>query len=563
MKLVSLRSSWPWARVRRVVRNGERGATAVVVALSLILLMAAGAFGYDVAKLYYERQQLRNAVDAAAQAGASGLTNTATATDLAIQYANWNFPGLGLSASDISFFCVVRNATGNAAGGYPDASQVGAAKTCEGKPGWTNADAKCSDTSCAIPCNAGQKCNAIQISKTRTVDFIFGPAINISNGSTGAVKTLSCKGSCGGTPAPNPMNVVVMADRTPSMYLTKGNNTDLNALKSGITSMLGSMNPAQQYVAFGAIHKSAADGSAAPLPSGGKIFTETTTSTEVPYCSAYGYVKVGKKWVYDCVKWSSKTETSTTPNDVFTGSWVPIGFSKDYQNAGSTLRQNVSNLTYSNMTLGGSWFYNKLLLSDGNYDNRGTTGTHLASAMKGAAQYLLTNVNSDNLVPGLEDGTRADLDVKPRNVIVFETDGQPAEIFNNASSDSAPVLSLSNGDDIGSSNSVYQACKNLDSVADAAKAAGITIITIGYGSALTGSSCGGGLSAAEALARAASTQDSVTGVGAAGSTCEEENSDSDFYYCANDSLELEKVFAAAMGSLTEGTKFMSIPGVGD
>ncbi len=562
MKMSGLRGRRAWLRIRRVVKEGERGATAVVVALSLVLLMAAGAFGFDVAKLYYERQQLRNAIDAAAQAGASALTNTTTASELAIQYGNLNFPGLNLSASDISFFCVVRNPAGTAAGGYPDASQVGSSKTCEGKPGWTNADAKCSDTSCAIPCNAGQRCNAIQIAKSRTVDFVFGPAINIPSASTGAVKTLSCKGSCGGTPAPNPMNVVVMADRTPSMYLTKHNNDDLNALKSGIKSMLGTMNPAQQFVAFGAIHKSAANGSAAPLPSGGKIYVETTKTIEVPFCSKYGYVKVGKKWVYQCVEWTSKTTTQATALDLFTGTWVPIGFSKDYQSPTSTLYTNVSNLTYSNMYSNGTWFYNDLLNSDGSYDN-GTTGTHPAAALKGAAQYLLTNVNSDNLVPSLEDGTRADLGVKPRNVIILETDGQPSEILDNAPNDSSPALSLSNGDDIGAGNDVYQGCKNLDTVAEEAKAAGITIVTIGYGSALTTGSCGSGLSAAEALARAASTQDSVTGVGAAGSSCDDENADSDYYYCANDSLELERVFAAAMGSLTEGTKFMAIPGIGD
>jgi hypothetical protein len=562
MKMNGLRGRRAWLRIRRVVKKGERGATAVVVALSLVLLMAAGAFGFDIAKLYYERQQLRNAIDAAAQAGASALTNTTTASELAIQYGNWNFPGLNLTKSDISFFCVVKNAVGTAAGGYPDSSQVGAAKTCEGKPGWTNSDAKCSDTSCAIPCDPGQRCNAIQISKSRTVDFVFGPAINISNASTGAVKTLSCKGSCGGTPAPNPMNVVVMADRTPSMYLTNRNNNDLNALKSGIKSMLGTMNPAQQFVAFGAIHKSAAEGSAAPLPSGGKIYAETTKEVEVPFCSRYDRVKIGRRWETQCVEWTAQTTTQTEALDLFNGTWVPIGFSKDYQSPTSALYSNVSNLTYSNLYSNGTFFYNDLFVSDGVYEDS-MTNTHLAAAMKGAAQYLLTNVNADNLVPRLEDGTRADLGVRPRNVIILETDGQPSEILDNAYTDSSPALSLSNGDDIGAAGNVYQGCKNLDTIADAAKAAGITVVTIGYGSALTNGSCGSGLSAAEALARAASTQDSVTGVGAAGSSCDDENADGDYYYCANDSLELERVFAAAMGSLTEGTKFMAIPGVGD
>jgi len=42
-----------------------------------------------------------------------------------------------------------------------------------------------------------------------------------------------------------------------------------------------------------------------------------------------------------------------------------------------------------------------------------------------------------------------------------------------------------------------------------------------------------------------------------------ENADGDFFFCAADANELKSVFAAAMGTLTGGTKFLAIDGVGD
>ena len=53
-----------WSRTR------ERGATAVVIALTLVLVMGAAAISFDTANLAWQRQTLRNITDAAAQAGA-------------------------------------------------------------------------------------------------------------------------------------------------------------------------------------------------------------------------------------------------------------------------------------------------------------------------------------------------------------------------------------------------------------------------------------------------------------------------------------------------------------
>ena len=212
-----------------------------------------------------------------------------------------------------------------------------------------------------------------------------------------------------------------------------------------------------------------------------------------------------------------------------------------------------------------------MLNSDGTYDNAGT-GTHLAAALKGAARYLLSKVDSHNYIAGLDsDNYRKDLDIPVKNVIIFETDGQPDEIFTDATSDSDSALSLGNSDDIGNKSDDYRACENFKRVAEQVKAAGILMVTIGFGT-VNSASCSNSRQSATArsvLAYAASTQASVTGTGTADSNCSTppqiaaENSDSDYYYCAASANDLKSVFAAAMGSISGGTKYMAIDGLSD
>ncbi|MFT4110201.1 TadE/TadG family type IV pilus assembly protein [Propionicimonas sp.] len=582
----------------------------------MMILIAAGAIGFDIAKLVYERQQVRAAVDAAAQIGAAKLTSSAMGTSAAndmvtliknAAVANYGTATYGpkLTAGNVTvaFYCVVANTSGSSTVVSPNTNQI--PSTCRPNPSSTDytSGTKCSGTSCAIPCSpttvAGAVCNAVQVSATKNVQFVFGPAINIDHG-TATASTVSCRGSCGGEATPNPMNVVVMADRTPSMSTVYGAPADaFQGLKDGIEGMLKIMTPNQQYVAFGALHKSrtvtatsGADDLTQPLASGAKIFNDSSGSsytysnkvTGTSYNSQVKCEKYGYYWYSDACYKTRTSVTTTTRTDEFAGTWVPVGFTKNYQssasvlNTSSDLYTSVHNLNYSNLTSGGTYFYNKLLsdtAGSGTYINAGT-GTHLASALKGAARYLLANVDSNNYVSSLDsDGYRADLGIPVKNVIVFETDGQPDEIFNNATTDSASALSLTNSDDIGASGSntpgdhasTTQACKNLDTVAAEAKAAGILIVTIGFGS-VNSATCGTMTSRA-ALATAASTQASVTGTGAAESTCSTaaeiaaENSDSDYYYCAASASDLTSVFAAAMGNISKNTKFMAIDGVGD
>lgn len=570
----------------------------------MLLLATAGAVGFDISRLVFARQQVRNAVDAAAQAVAVDMpiTDPAKATTLATKFLTANDPNLGDAMLNpvisVEFYCVVAKA----ADGTPDERQV--PWTCnpgiKGTDWYDSAIGKDGKTQCPTagavcaihvvkPFPSGVQPNAVQVSASRQVPFIFAPAINIPYGMTGTVQTISCRGTCGGQSAPNPMNIVVMSDRTASMWGSftsvnnrtgavsgSGSDSNLSSLRTGLESMLKSMTPDQQYVAFGAIHKSrtvtpteGADNLTQPLASGAKIFEENGK-----VCKSY-------TWWGSCSSWQNASRSN-----VFAGTWVPVGFTKTYQsspgvlNTSSDLYTSIHNLNYANLTTSGTngssatYYWNQMFSGtnssgDPTYTNSGT-GTHLASAMKGAARYLQANVNADGFVSGLDDGTRAALKVKPKNVIIFETDGSPDEIFTNASSDSAPQLSLTNSEDIGSTDD-SRSCSNFAKVAANAKAAGITIITIGFGS-VNSATCGSDWNAPtvrSVLAGAASTQADVTGSGVADSTCSNdtdvsaENSDGDYYYCAKSSLDLSSVFLAALGQLSGGTKFMAIDGFSD
>ena len=51
----------------------QTGATAVVIAISLVLLVSCAALAIDLANLYVKRNELQNAADAGALAGARNL----------------------------------------------------------------------------------------------------------------------------------------------------------------------------------------------------------------------------------------------------------------------------------------------------------------------------------------------------------------------------------------------------------------------------------------------------------------------------------------------------------
>jgi len=524
----------------------ERGAVAVIVALMVIVIMASAALGVDIGKLVYERQQLQNALDAAATAGAMHLPDDPAAAIVDAQkFAADNMIGanLGSITPNIALRCVTSY---NATTKSPDWATVVA--VC-GITDHTFNLLDCNEQVCSVPCTVAFHCNTIVVKHNLTVAYSFGPAIGIPTGNTGTISAAACRGICG-TVTPNPLDVVVMADRTPSMqdnFSSGGWTTpsgSFSAMKAGIKDMLGAMNQDQQYVAFGTIAISVPTTSdkAAP-PNGGQAFSDAVyTTCSGSYCP---WTKGGKKWH-------------------FNGSWVPVGFTNKYtktDTAGvtsvdttTTLGKTVHNLAYSTPTV-----------SYPNADTGKTTssneGTHLAAALKGAARYLLSvDPSADAGLPvrPKEFGT-------PKKVIIFETDGSPSEIFTSDSS----ATTLSNSLDIGvAGNNNKQSCDNLSAIASEAKAANITIITIGIGAvnqATCGTSGGKTLYVRDVLAGAASPRKSGAASDAydctqSGKTTAE-NTDGDNYFCAASSSDLKSVFIAAMGSLTKASKLMALPNV--
>jgi hypothetical protein len=508
-------------RIKQVVARSERGATAVVVAFSLMFVFAAGALGMDIAKLAYARQQVRAAIDAGAQAGAFALPNVATARSEAIAFAAANSNGLdvplALTAANVKFYCVV----GVDAGGSPKTSQV--SSMCGSAAVTSTVGMICNGAVCALPCDVA--CNTLSITDDENVLYNFAPAIGINSGRTGAQTTASCRGACG-TVSSNPMDVVIMADRTPSMGTSL-----VGSLKTGIQNMLGVMNSKQQYVALGTIAKSRTGASCLTAP--------------LNVAATYSY--------------NNNTGYHYTGSNPFPGKWVPVPFSADYSTVANdgTITVNGSSVLYKSAGC--------MTMDD---NNLGWT-TYLSAAMKGAAQYLYgSELGSSNNLASLPDRSAYGT---PKKVIIFETDGAPTEYF-----DSGTYTNLfstndpSGGSTVAGDPNYPAACQNLLNAArDVKNMHDALIITIGYGSAVTNTSntCGASIGTTGDLL-AATASDKSTGGASDNGGCASpqartnENIDGDNYFCAATAAELQGVFAAAIGQVNGNTKFMKIGTLG-
>jgi Flp pilus assembly protein TadG len=309
-----------------------------------------------------------------------------------------------------------------------------------------------------------------------------------------------------GETLPNPMDIVFMADRTTSMA-----DDDREDMQAAIVDSLGVMDPTLHYVAFGAMHKSKA------------------TST----CA---------------------TAATTASDGAKGGKWIAIDFANDYK-----ANRDAPISSSSKLVRGVKCMPNGAVpgLSTGSY------GTHLASAFKGASRYLL----------GLDPNNLASLPKRPgtaKKVLIFETDGQPDELLEEGST------SITSSGDIGAGRNTYgngkgkKGCDNLTTVAEQAKARGVTVLVIGFGDARS-ASCekpGGRTPRSpwvrDYLAAAASPTPSGT-PSRADSDCSTsaervaENKDGDYFYCAASGTELGPIFATAVNAVTESIKLIRMP----
>lgn len=222
----------------------ERGAIAVLAALTIVILLVAVAFVIDISRLYHERQVLQNAVDFGSLAGAQDLPVQGTveanlASANALKVATENAPQVTAGNLTITFQCIVGDRNGDGIADPEDIPFV-CGPTGAWTSGWTAHGSRM-----IHDCNpfAGDKCNTIRLSTSDTIPYYFAPVIGINTGSTGAVNAASCKGACGA--AASPIDVVMVLDRTGSM-LTPVN--DIPNLQNAALAVLDFYDPSQQWV---------------------------------------------------------------------------------------------------------------------------------------------------------------------------------------------------------------------------------------------------------------------------------------------------------------------------
>ena len=517
-------------------RRDEKGAIAVMTVILSVVIFGAAAIAIDISMLAMERQKLHDAVDAAAHAGAYAMPGDgATAMKAARDMALANDPDLVYDFTEqnpqIRLWCLVAS-TGTSTSVRTD--QI--PSTCNPGPApYTTArypDLRCNTRICKIPCapSLSTTCNTVEVVAEKDVDFGFANVFGRSEGSTGSVSSAACKGSCG-QEAPNPLNVMFMADRTPSM-----SDANRALMQTAIADTLKTMTPSLHYVAMGALHKSKPN--------------------------------------------STCPNTSSARADGATGGeWAPVEFSNSYLTSSATPTLNTSDPLVKSVTC--------LPKATGGY------GTNLAAALKGAGRYLLDMKpnNIDRLPdrPGeATDVVIFETDGMPDETIENHTYRGLGSDTDFSAGDNGYCRSgaaYSSGVNRGfctdyvNNGNGKTGCENFAKIAAELKAKDVTVITIGFGEAATAGCDVTNRNYLDAdvphrtsstnpvrtyLAQAASP-DPSTGAPSAAEGCANstqiaaENKDGDYFFCAASGSELSSIFKTAIAQVSTGVRLVKLP----
>jgi hypothetical protein len=243
----------------RPARDGERGQVIVLFAFFIVVLLGFAAVVVDLGVLRNANQNLWNALDSGALAGAASLpTDPTAARATGLQYADSNYPGaIPSGRMSTSFRCLIGDRNND---GLPDMSDI--PLTCN--PGTVAASAwRCARGICAAPCDPaeGDTCNTLVMTASVSVPFRFGGAVGVNDGNTQVVTSAACKGPCGSEPAAL-VDVAVIVDRTSSM-----NGVDTTNARNAADSVRKLYNPAAQWLSFGMLGPSnVGSGSCATTP---------------------------------------------------------------------------------------------------------------------------------------------------------------------------------------------------------------------------------------------------------------------------------------------------------
>ncbi|MCX6395868.1 MAG: pilus assembly protein [Propionibacteriales bacterium] len=444
-------------------KRNESGAVALMFAMLAVAMMGIAALGVDFASQVNERQKLQDAMDAGAQAGAYQLP-TDGAKSLADALA-FSAAADDQATPDVDYYCVV-GSLASGASWILDVSQIpGVCNPASAKVASTYTGLRCGSRICSIPCQPllGDQCNTIRLVDSKNVPFTFARALGITQGGTGALSSVACKGSCGTIP-PNPMDVAVVADRTGSM-----SSTDVSSMIAGIKAMLKVMTPTQQYVSLGSIGRAS---SSAPSSCKSSPSSSATTGPWIPTPFSTGYLNSAGTDVNTSSQLIKDISCLTTASSTGTSLAAPLKAAARYllgSAVGAT--NNLTSLPTRNMGTP-----KKVLIFE-------TDGQPNESAATGGSASLST---SSDLFSNSASYSTSTLTTGPvPNVVTTTTTtgvGSAKITINTNTTYNTTTTTTTNV-----YNGGQNACNNLKTVAANAKAAGILVITIAYN--LSGVTC--------------------------------------------------------------------------
>lgn len=316
-------TSW-LRRALHVLHRREKAQALILVAFSMVMLLGFGALAIDIGFYMHGRQEVQNAVDAAALAAAHELPDDGPAAEaLAEQYLQANDADIPAERRDISFRCLVGDRNGD---GQPDASDIPA--VCN--PG-AGATFTCQNGLCVSQCDfssPSNKCNTVVVGASKDVSFFLAPVLGIFQESTGDIRAAACQGACGAPPTA-PLDVVMVIDRTGSMggYLDcglPGSEKEMDCARQGARQVLQLYDPTKQYVGLGLIGPSKSTATCSGANSPGKGLP-ASTSTE--YNNGL-WVAVGMTGIGGPIDETYKNEDGTLNTNsliVKTIDWTPVG----------------------------------------------------------------------------------------------------------------------------------------------------------------------------------------------------------------------------------------------
>jgi Flp pilus assembly protein TadG len=366
--------------------SDRRGATAVTVGLSMVVIVGMAGYVIDVGHVMYAGRQLQATADAAALAGARQINccKTSSAVSTATAYsAVWQSSTIVGTNSNATSALYVQMASG-----YPQL--------------------KCF-SSTGVSCTGPDNANGIVVKETASVPMWFASIFGWSSMQISATSTASGTGGSGSS-----YDVDIILDTTASMNSNDSacGMTRIKCALSGLSLILNRLSPNADYVGVMAFP---------PLSAASQQSKDTTCPTSNPTTTAY------KNW--------------TSPSSTATYQIVPM--SHDYQTSTSGTLNTSSKLVVAAGSGGCAG-----VQAPGGY------GTYYADAIAAAQNDLTANGRS-----GVQ------------KAIIILSDGDAS-----ASSSYMQTSKAANQ------------CTQAVTAAATAKAAGVSVITVAYGSPTSGCS---------------------------------------------------------------------------